>query len=429
MPFMPFQILGIWFRGLLAVAILAGGIYGIWSWYDRSRVFEADPIPAKAGERADPSTDGQPRFEFVRVEKPRRVFHFRPDWDRTTALLAIGSSLLAIGLAGRWIGGGVARLASAAKSTSNPGPYGDPREERTGESHRIRRPDGSELHVECYGPPDAPPIVFSHGWGSNSTEWYYQKKALSDRYRLIVWDEAGLGLSTQPANRDYRLEKFAADLEAVLTFAGDRPAVLVGHSIGGMTVLTFCRLFPEALGRKVAGLVLVHTTYTNPVRTTSMATLYTALEKPVLIPLMHLTILTWPIVWALNWLSYLNGSVNRSTRKSSFAGTQTEGQVDFVARGLPKHRPDVLARGMLGMIAYDATAVLPMIRVPTLVVIGDKDTTTLPEAGERIARTAPAGKLATLAPARHMGLLEHHERFNELLSGFVDSCRSAGRPG
>ena len=166
----------------------------------------------------------------------------------------------------------------------------EPRDDRTGEVHRITRPDGSELRVECYGPADAPPIVMTHGWGCDSTEWFYPKKHLAGRFRLILWDEPGLGLSKKPDNNDYRLEKLAADLEAVLAFAGDRPAVLVGHSIGGMITLTFCKLFPESLGRRVAGLVLAHTSYTNPVRTTKMAALYTAIEKPVIIPLLHLTI-------------------------------------------------------------------------------------------------------------------------------------------
>jgi hypothetical protein len=47
--------------------------------------------------------------------------------------------------------------------------------------------------------------------------------------------------------------------------------------------LTFCQLFPAALGTRVAGLVLVHTTYTNPVRTTKLAGLTTALERPVIV--------------------------------------------------------------------------------------------------------------------------------------------------
>ena len=63
---------------------------------------------------------------------------------------------------------------------------------------------------------------------------------------------------------------------------------------------------------------------------------------------------------------------------------------------------------------------------PTLVVVGDKDTTTLPEAGQFIASNVPGAKLATLSPARHMGLIEHHGRFDQLVADFADTCQSAG---
>jgi pimeloyl-ACP methyl ester carboxylesterase len=69
----------------------------------------------------------------------------------------------------------------------------------------------------------------------------------------------------------------------------------LGHSIGGMITLTFCRLFPQALGGKVRAIALVQTTYTNPVRTTTMAVLFTALERPVIVPLLHLTIWLSPL--------------------------------------------------------------------------------------------------------------------------------------
>ena len=111
----------------------------------------------------------------------------------------------------------------------------------------------------------------------NSTEWHYLKRELTDQFRLIVWDLPGLGLSTRPDNRDYSLENLARDLEAVLGLADGRPAILLGHSIGGMITQTFCRLFPESLGTRVKGLVLAHTTYTNPVRTVKGAPIYTAL--------------------------------------------------------------------------------------------------------------------------------------------------------
>ena len=134
-----------------------------------------------------------------------------------------------------------------------------------------------------------------------------------------------------------------------------------------------------------------------------MAGLYTAIEKPVLIPLMYLTIGLWPLVWLMNWMSYFNGSAHRSTHKSSFSGNETRGQLDFAARFMPHGRPDVLARGMLGMIAYDATEALPRINVPTLVVVGDKDTTTTPEAGEFIAEACPRSQARHALPCQAHG--------------------------
>ena len=125
---------------------------------------------------------------------------------------------------------------------------------------RLRRTDGSDLHVEFYGPEDGILIVLTHGWGLHGGEWNYLKRELAGDFRLIVWDEPGLGDSTRPTSRDYSINNLARSLEAVLALAGGKPAILLGHSIGGMIILTFCRLFPSALGSRVSGLVLSHTT-------------------------------------------------------------------------------------------------------------------------------------------------------------------------
>ena len=77
------------------------------------------------------------------------------------------------------------------------------------------------------------------------------------------------------------------------------------------------------------------------------------------------------------------------------------------------------------MIGYDATAVLGQINVPTLVIVGDKDTTTKPEAGEFISNHVRGADLVALSPAKHMGLIEHHERFNRLVAEFVMRCQTA----
>jgi pimeloyl-ACP methyl ester carboxylesterase len=70
---------------------------------------------------------------------------------------------------------------------------------------------------------------------------------------------------------------------------------------------------------------------------------------------------------------------------------------------------------MLGMLRYDATAVLKEINVPALVLAGDRDSVCKPEASERMQRDIPGAQLTQLAPANHMGLIEHHTRFAEIV--------------
>lgn len=391
----PTFILAMWLLGLLSTAMLVGAVYFGHEWYARSWVWD----------------------------ETLRTSAFAPDlgWNGPTWIL-LGALLLGLlALAGGPILKAVLRL---TKPTGD-----DPRAAALMPTaqQRLQRPDGSELQVKIYGAAGAPPLVLSHGWGLNSDEWVYAHRELAQRFQLIMWDEPGLGASTRPSNRDFSLEKMARDLDAVLGLA-EQPAVLVGHSIGGMIALTFCRLFPEALGPRVAGLVLTHTTYTNPVRTTSGAAFFTAIEKPVLVPLMYLTIALSPLVWLLNWLSYHNGSAHLMAMRTSFAGTETWEQIDFAARFQVHASPAVLARGMLGMMRYDATATLKTITVPTLVVAGDKDSTCKPEASERMRQEIPGARQVTLAPARHFGLIEHHERYANSVAEFAHTTAAKAAP-
>ena len=409
MPFMPFNILGMWFRGLLAIVLLGLSIYLLREWYERATTVHEPIAVAEADVRRDPEAGRDPAVGRTRSA---RLSSWRPGWDTPTAMLAGGLALMGLSLGG----GSFAFPLMRRRGTD------EPNSERGGRVERLKRPDGSELHVDMYGPADGPTIVLTHGWGANATEWYYLKKQLGDRFRLIAWDLPGLGLSKRPDNNDYSLDKMARDLDAVVALAGNAPVVLLGHSIGGMISLTYCRLFAESLGRKVSGLVLVHTTPTNPMRTTKNAGLYTALQKPVIEPLLHLTIWLSPLVWAMNWMAYLNGSAHRSTAKESFAGTETRGQLNFAARFMPHGSPAVLARGMFGMLAYDASATLKTIDAPVLVVPGDLDGTCTPEASTWMDKDLPKSKLEALTPAKHMGLLEHKDRFSKLVGEFVSSC-------
>jgi pimeloyl-ACP methyl ester carboxylesterase len=395
---MPFQILGMWLRGLLSVALLAGGISLLVLWYNHREQQVTVSAPAPAENPHEP-----PRHEV-------RTVSWQFGLNKETAFLLGGIALLAWSLTGQWT--------LSPRLWRRPG-NDEPRTDPVGQSHTVHSEGGESIHVETFGPEDGQPIVFVHGWGLDRNEWYYAKKSLGKTHRLILWDLPGLGQSERPTSRDWSLEKLATDLHRVIAIAGPRPVVLAGHSIGGMIILTYCRLFPQSLTSQVKALVLAHTTYTNPVETTKRAGLYRALQKPVLEPLCHLMVWLSPVVSAMNWLSYLNGSAHRATERDSFSGEETRGQLDFITKYYSFAPPDVIARGMLAMFRYDATSTLRTVQVPVLVVAGDADSTCLPEASAVMASTIPHAKRITLANAKHCGLFEHHVAFHEAVTKFL----------
>jgi len=235
----------------------------------------------------------------------------------------------------------------------------------------------------------------------------------------LLWDLPGLGQSRAPDDREYDLDRLAGHLKAVLDLAGEQRVILCGHSIGGMITLTFCRLFPDQLSRQVAGLVLIHTTPTNPVQTAWGAPLLRPLQGPLLRPLCILTIALSPLVRLMNTLAFLNGLSHLGNHLMQFGGTETRGQLDFVARHDLRANPAVAARGMLAMMRYDATEVLPTIPVPTLVIAANRDRATPPWASHLIARQTPHAGEVTLDPAGHLGLLEQHGDWQKAVAEFA----------
>ena len=366
---MPFALLPNLLLGLLSLALLGGGGYLLWAWF----------VGAVVG----------------------------------TGYLVASLAMLLWTVVGRWVILALFRRPGAD----------EPKATRPDSAVRLSRPDGTELQVEMYGPPDAPPIVFTHGAASDSTSWYYAKRHLADRFRLIVWDAPGVRHSRGPDNGDYSLERHARDLDAVLSLAApDRPAMLVGHSMGGMTVLTFCRLFPEALGPRVAGLALVGSSFTNPSRTTTFARFFGAVQKPLLEPLLHLVTWLWPVVWLMNWLGYFNGSSHLSSMLTGFAGSETRGQLDLATRYNAQTPPAVLARQNLAMFRYDATESLGSLPVPVLLLTGHLDRIIVPETSRRMREAIPEARLEILEPAGHMALFERHEQFTVALEAFSIRC-------
>ena len=289
-----------------------------------------------------------------------------------------------------------------------------------GEIHDLKRSDGTTIHAEIFGPAGAPTLVLTHGWSTDNTEWFYAKRQLAGHFRLIVWDLPGLGQTGSPADNDFSLEKMAIDLHTVLALAHGKPVIVVGHSIGGMINLTFCKLFPQDMQTRVAGLVELDSSYTNPVKTTKNGKLNLALQKPIAEPLLHAMIPLSGLFRAMNWLSYKEGLQSASNASSAFDGTESRGQLDLVSRYSFESSPAVVARGTLAMFHWDMTPELPQISIPVLAIVGKDDTTTLPDASETMASTIPHGKLQILPIVRHYSLLESNQAVDAALLSFAN---------
>jgi pimeloyl-ACP methyl ester carboxylesterase len=374
---MPLLVIARLLFAILSWIILGAAIYLLWDWYRGDFVQDPDGI-------------------LLRVREP---------W-----LLWTGLGLLAWSFLGRMV---VTPLISRKDRT--------PTRPTRGAGRTISSASGASLYVEIMGPADGPPIVLTHGWGLDSTIWSYAKRDLAQRFRLIVWDLPGLGKSAV-SRESIDLSRFAADLREVIGLAGGQPVVLVGHSIGGMTIQTLARDNPDVFGRDVAGVVLVNTTHTNPLKTMVFSRLAQALRKPLLEPVMHLTAWLQPLAWLGAWQSYLSGSAHMANRLG-FGSHVTHSQLEHTTLLATRNPQGVLAKGNLAMFHWDATSALPHINVPVLVLGGDKDIVTKLDASRTIAAEIPDARLQVIEGANHMGFLERADVYNTAIADFANSVQ------
>ncbi len=408
---MPFSVLRTFSLAIFSWLVLGAGVYFAYHSY---RSFTADPLVVQSSEVVDDTLTSDAIAansnlqEDAVLQENAAPLDQPVDW-RPWAMLATAVLCLGLSVGGKW---------PTEWILSNP--QGKPRAKLEPHStYQLDRPDGARLHVNVLGKTDGPTLIFTHGWTLNSSAWDYIISELASQFRIVTWDLPGLGKSRAPTRGDFSMEMLAQHLQAVVeSNAAAGPAILVGHSIGGMTQQTFCRLFPQQLGHAVVAMALVHTTYTIPVRTNFAATLLTAIEKPVIVPMNYLMIALAPFAWLSNWQSYLNGSAHWTTRFTSFTGRQTREQLDHSARMGAIAWPATVARGNLAMLGFEARETLPEVRIPVLVVGGEKDPMTLCSASEHISQLLPNDQPLRI-PGAHLGYWEYASDVTQALRDFA----------
>jgi pimeloyl-ACP methyl ester carboxylesterase len=269
--------------------------------------------------------------------------------------------------------------------------------------------DGTELAVRAAGPPDAPLVLFSHGFSLDMTTWHQQWSDLSDEFRCVALDHRAHGRSEVPPTGDVSLRSMGRDLATVLeTFVAERRAVLVGHSMGGMAILTLAEQRPDLFGERVAGVALLGTSASDLLRG-AMGSV-SDLLRPRLgsfasaarrVDRLRRAILAGP--------ADVPAIVARVTQ---FAPEAPDDVVDHVLHLAERTSSLVWTDGLSELMNMDLRHALPRIGVPALVAVGDQDRVTPPAVAVELAAGLPEGRLFIVEGAGHIAMLERPERIN-----------------
>jgi pimeloyl-ACP methyl ester carboxylesterase len=292
--------------------------------------------------------------------------------------------------------------------------------------------DGTRLHVEELG--SGPCLVFSHGFSLTQDAWHYQRRDLPEGFRCVFFDQRGHGRSGRPRHDDYSLAAFARDLRAVIDWTGERRVVVIAHSMAGMAALQFAALFPEELGRRVAGMVLVGSTYMDAVRgMTASLTSRSAAQLHRAVITASFRFIGQDPMRAQQLRRRGSDFGYLGTRLFGFGSNPSPSQVAFTDRMLASTDIEVWAKVFPSLVNFDHSDVLEHVDVPTLVVVGDKDRLTPPASARHMASKIKGARLLVLEDAGHMAFLEEHEVFDAELAAFARDVlgrrsRRGGRP-
>lgn len=288
----------------------------------------------------------------------------------------------------------------------------------------VTTPDGIPLAVREAGPGDAPlTLVFVHGFCLQMGAFHFQRTRLPDHLgpdvRMVFYDQRGHGRSGEADPETYTLTQLGRDLQTVLNVVAPRGMiVLVGHSMGGMTVLSHARQFPEQYGRRIVGAALISTAAEG----VSRSPLGEILKNPAL-EAVRLAARSAPK------LMHRGRNVSRSLigpvlRAASYSDLHVSRSLDAFSQQMMNSTPIPTMVGFLDALEHhDETAGLwTLLRVPTLVACGDHDLLTPDEYSRKMAASLPQSELVIVAGASHLALLDKPEAIN---GGLVRLVRRA----
>ncbi|SER21393.1 alpha/beta fold hydrolase [Microlunatus flavus] len=309
----------------------------------------------------------------------------------------------------------------------------------------VRTPDGVPLHTEVderaddpaatYGtelpplPADAPTLVLVHGYALSLDCWLYQRAHFRGRVREVLYDQRSHGRSGHSSAEFCRVPQLAEDLRQVLAeVTGDGPVVLVGHSMGAMTIMHLALSYPELFGPQVKGVALFSTSAGEMADYSPVRAIPGAVFSKVAPPLLA----------GLNRVPELVARSRQAGTDLGFVVTKRMAFGSDVPANLVELTSEMLGETSLEVVAdfyptfseldeYEAFAV--MSRVPCAVVGGLDDVITPIEHTDKIIELMPQARSLRVEHCGHLGLMEHPEVFSGVVEDLYAQVLQDGAGG
>jgi pimeloyl-ACP methyl ester carboxylesterase len=281
-------------------------------------------------------------------------------------------------------------------------------------SDRVRRviaDDGVPLHVEEVGPANADvTVIFCHGYVQQNAVWYYQREALTEENpgKLVFWDHRSHGLSGRSSAKNATISQLGKDLHTVLdACAPTGKVVLVGHSMGGMTIMALADEHPELFGERVVGVALVGTSTGKLASVTfGLPAVFERINRRAL-PYLTRGMRGRPDVFERGRRLGTDLAFVGTKRIAFGDGDISPAHVEFVEEMLADIRVDVIAEFYDTFMAHDVLERIGVLAdVETLILCGSADKITPVGHSRELAAALPTAQLVVVEGAGHMVQLE-----------------------
>jgi pimeloyl-ACP methyl ester carboxylesterase len=288
--------------------------------------------------------------------------------------------------------------------------------------------DGIALAYQEDGPADAPLTVLAlHGFCLDRHDFLFQRRALLERYgeriRLITYDHRSHGASERAPAASATIDQLGADLAAVLSeLAPSGPIVLIGHSMGGMTILALADRQPDLFAARVRGVVLISTSAGRMAGVTlGLPAALARVQTPLLGRLLRGARLGGGLVE--RGRARLGDVAWVFVKRLAFAGPVEPALVEYLSRLIATTPVEVIADFYPTLMDHDKLAALDVLAGTRVAVIcGADDLVTPAEHSRAIAAALPDSELLIVPDAGHQALMQRPDLVDPAIFAVVDAA-------